>query len=210
MGEIRYISDLHLDGRGPFRVEHPEYACLEDWHRDLVADWNREVQAEDAVWILGDVCLTMREDVIAVLEQLNGDLNLIRGNHDKVEKYPFYKERFSQILDMADVLDSSRHVVLCHYPLESWNRKIWGSIHLHGHIHGNIWDAPSQLPNRYNAWSTALGCIPRTLDWFIDRYGYTQRYYEELANKCKALDPEALALEQERLTKGQSSLFEVS
>lgn len=178
--KIKYISDLHLDGRGPFRAEHPEYSCLAEWHKDFVQTWNSNVVASDYIWIVGDVCLTMTEAVKDVLSQLRGHLLLVRGNHDKVAKTPEYSIFFEQIHDIVEVADSGKAVVLCHYPLESWNRKIYGSVHIHGHIHGNIWDAPSALPNRYNVWSTALGGIPRTLDWLMERDGYQADYYQKL------------------------------
>ena len=28
------------------------------------------------------------------------------------------------------------HIVLCHYPMLSWNRRVHGSFHLYGHVHG--------------------------------------------------------------------------
>lgn len=177
---IKYISDLHLDGRGPFLEEHPEYATLETWHADVISAWNQNVCDDDIVWVLGDVCLTLNDSVREVLSQLKGHLNLVRGNHDRVDKYPYYLERFEQILDIADVIDGGHHVVICHYPLESWNRKIWGALHIHGHVHGNMWDY-STITNRYNAWSTALKGIPRTLDWFIETAGYNPDYYRTLA-----------------------------
>jgi calcineurin-like phosphoesterase family protein len=35
-------------------------------------------------------------------------------------------------------------VILCHYPFEVWDRKHYGAIPLHGHVHGEL----SKMSNR--------------------------------------------------------------
>lgn len=53
----------------------------------IIANWNQRVQADDQVYLLGDVAMVPNKpsafaEVAAVLEQLNGQLIIIKGNHD--------------------------------------------------------------------------------------------------------------------------------
>ena len=183
MPELKYISDLHLDGRGNLEEEHPGYSSLEQWHRDFVDKWNIEVSSDDIIWIAGDVCLNLSPAIEEVLKALKGHLNMTIGNHDSVTPRSAHHSYFEQILDIAHIVDKQRYVVVCHYPMDSWNRKIFGSCHVHGHIHDNFWDSPMVLRNRYNAWSVELGGVPRTLDWFMEQYGYDSGFYRTLADQ---------------------------
>jgi calcineurin-like phosphoesterase family protein len=59
------------------------------------------------------------------MKRLNGNITLIKGNHDKnVNSIP-YKELF---------IDNTM-IVLFHYPIEEWNGWYNNSIHLHCHTH---------------------------------------------------------------------------
>jgi len=73
------------------------------------------------------------------LDRLNGDKRLILGNHDNnIRK----STRFGEITQIKDFTFGRKenginiHIVLCHYPMSSWNRRIHGSWHLYGHVHG--------------------------------------------------------------------------
>ena len=41
--------------------------------------------------------------------------------------------------DLHEVKDGGQKIVLCHYPMHEWNGGFGkGTLHLHGHTHGNI------------------------------------------------------------------------
>ena len=96
---------------------------------------------------MGDFCLANHEKTEKILQKLNGRKFLIRGNHDKScngleryftwvgdikeakfthDQYPFIKEGETFCVEM------------CHYPLERWNRREHGTMHLYGHEHGAL------------------------------------------------------------------------
>ena len=79
-----YIADLHffhaaqnqqMDCRG--------FANLEQMHEYMIMKWNRKVQKNDEVVIIGDFSFGKSEETISLLHRLNGKLFLIQGNHDK-------------------------------------------------------------------------------------------------------------------------------
>ena len=72
-------SDYHFGswkGLSCFKVMSTEQ---ED---DAIAKWNSIVKDDDIVYYLGDFCDSGLEDCIQYRKKLNGDIILVKGNHD--------------------------------------------------------------------------------------------------------------------------------
>jgi len=133
---------VYVNYEGEKSLKNPEYRNLLDQaHNDwLVKEvFNKWVKRKDIVFILGDLSMAKRIDAEKFIDRLNGNKFLILGNHDK---NIHNSTRFSQITQIKDFTFSRKnpdiniHIVLCHYPLASWNRKMYGSWNLYGHVHG--------------------------------------------------------------------------
>ena len=102
--------------------------------KDVINKW---VKKKDTFFIVGDLSMAKRADAEKFLDRLNGNKFLVIGNHDKnIDN----STRFSQTTLRKD-FNFSRpginiHIVLDHFPLASWNRKVHGAWHLYGHVHG--------------------------------------------------------------------------
>ena len=142
---IWYTSDHHhfhkriteLTPRGKFTdADHHT-----EWLIDL---WNMQVNKSDTVYHLGDFNFSTRtEDWAKILRRLNGQIILIKGNHDddKVLKSIVTSGLIHSWHDYKETKIEGTKVVLMHYPIESWNRMQYGSFHLHGHSHGSLPDS---------------------------------------------------------------------
>ena len=142
-----YTSDLHLDHKRVLELSKRPFSSIDEMQTVLIANWNAKVSAGDDVYILGDSAFkatTLRW----ILPVLNGNKHIIRGNHDydevrKIEKLanePENKREFKNVWfhgDLHNVNDGDHYVMMCHYPMEEWHKSQKGSIHLHGHCHGN-------------------------------------------------------------------------
>lgn len=88
MSKVFFIADTHFGEEEIFRMSRENYRfrTCEIKDRILVENWNRVVQPEDIVYILGD----FGEPFVA--KHLNGIKYLIKGNHDtyKEEDYLTY------------------------------------------------------------------------------------------------------------------------
>ena len=122
----------------------------------IIQNWNAVVKPTDDVYILGDFAFQnsyMTPPTInVILWRLNGKKHLIIGNHDTwINKQTFNPRCFEEIVPYKEIREDGKFIILCHYPIESWNGKEYGSIHLHGHTH-----KPDSKPeiNRYN-----VGCM---------------------------------------------------
>ncbi len=135
--KVFFTADTHF-GHSLMREKRGyENRALMD--QDMVKIWNDIVSPEDHVYHLGDVSFHGRKYTAQFLWKLNGKIHLIRGNHDRAIKGDLEK-RFEWVKDMHTYKssDGKQRVVLCHFPLLTWDRAHYGTWHFHGHSHGNL------------------------------------------------------------------------
>jgi len=127
----------------------------EDMNNLLINNWNSVIQPLDEVYHLGDFSFAGHDATQKVLDRLHGIKYLIRGNHD----YDFVKRHENEFVWIKDyyvlkVHDKTleekqyhQHIVMCHFPFQSWENMTHGFWHLHGHSHGKM---PSGNTKRYD------------------------------------------------------------
>lgn len=142
----RPVFVLEKDAEGIIKeeriIQNPRYRqILDRIHNDwLIKDvFNAYVGKKDTVYILGDVSLAKRSDAEKFIDRLNGRKFLILGNHDRNIDTSTRFEQITQIKDFTySKFGLNIHIVLCHYAMLSWNRKVHRSFHLYGHSHGRL------------------------------------------------------------------------
>lgn len=139
-----YIADCHFFHRAlNQKMDKRGFSDVEEMNAYMVSQWNSRVRKNDEVIVLGDLSWGSLEQTEQILEQLQGKLFLIRGNHDRfIEDKRFDASRFGWIRDYAELNDNKRKVVLCHYPIACYNGQYRKDSQgnpktymLHGHIH---------------------------------------------------------------------------
>lgn len=103
----------------------------------LVERWNSVVSPGDTVYVLGDMFWCPTVEAILVLDKLNGQKLLIKGNHDRCNDSRFLK-KFVKAAEYLEVDDAGRKVVLCHYPIPCFKNHFYGWYHLYGHVHNSF------------------------------------------------------------------------
>ena len=171
-----YTSDLHFFHTNVLKYESRPFSSIDEMNEALIAKWNSRVSPSDEVYILGDFCFDKKGlRANAVLDRLNGQKFLIRGNHDYFVNAPgFDSSKFIWIKDYARIKDGGHSVILFHYPIAVWDKKHHNSIHLYGHIHSNKGDNhPLQwdLGNAFNVGVDVCDFEPKTLDELIAIHG---------------------------------------
>ncbi len=194
-----YISDCHfyhdklneqMDCRG-----FPDAQSLNHY---MIEQWNSRVRRKDEVVILGDFSIANARQTNEIINQLNGTLYLITGNHDHyIHDSEFQKERFVWIKPYGEMHDNKRKVILSHYPVFCYNgqfrltRKGSPSTYmLYGHVHNTEderlvrqfikitqestrmtkhSDTPIHVPcNMINVFCMYSNYVPLTLDEWIE------------------------------------------
>ena len=141
-----YISDLHFFHKGMNdRMDCRGFASLEEMNAVMLERWNEKVRPNDDVVILGDLSFGTPKKTNELLEQLNGRLYLITGNHDRfLSARDFDASRFKWIRPYAELSDEKRKVVLSHYPVFCYNGQYRVdqdgnpmTYMLYGHVHNS-------------------------------------------------------------------------
>lgn len=136
-------SDLHFGHKNVMKFCPQTRARFNDdvayMNNAMTEEWNNKAQPEDTVYILGDVAFMSGSDAGRMVNRLNGTKILIRGNHDrKTLKDTTFRSAFAEIHDYLDITYDGHKIVMFHYPIAEWDQMHRGSLHFHGHLHGNV------------------------------------------------------------------------
>jgi 3-oxoacid CoA-transferase subunit A len=167
---IFYTADLHLGHANIIRHCNRPFADVQEMNRMLIDNWNARVRNCDHVYIIGDLAYRSAESVSGMLEQLKGIKHLIVGNHDtKWMKCVDLGNYFASVEKLSEIEDTGRKVVLCHYPLMTWNDR--ESYMIYGHIHnnknGSYWSLLETMQHALNASVEINDYKPVTLEELI-------------------------------------------
>lgn len=141
MGKVFFTSDLHFGHENVLRFDNRPFASVEEMDAELVRRWNAKVDKGDLVYVLGDlIWKTRNDDAPALLQSLNGQIILIKGNHDRFLHNAKAKAALAAVKDYDDIVvhledGSPRRCILSHYFIPMYNGSRYGAIHLHGHSH---------------------------------------------------------------------------
>jgi len=137
MPNVFLISDTHFGHHNMYnftlhdgtRVRH-EFENVTEGDLAMIQNWNKVVGKKDKVYHLGDVFINRKAKFI--LNELNGDKVLIKGNHD-IFKLNDYTEFFRDIR-AYHVLDK---MIISHVPI---HRESLGKFvgNVHGHLHRGV------------------------------------------------------------------------
>ena len=146
MTNIWFTADHHFGHENIIKYVNRPFKDAAHMDAELIERWNSKVAPEDTVYYLGD--FTLSNNAYPYIEQLNGNIKFIFGGHD-YKWWPLssefilldWKHELLEPLVSLELPEFTSNgkflpVVLCHYPLLSWDRSHYGSIHLHGHTHG--------------------------------------------------------------------------
>lgn len=123
------------------RFDNRPFASVEEMDAELVRRWNAKVGKGDLVYVLGDlIWKTRNSDAHTLIESLNGQIILIKGNHDRFLHNAKAKNALAGIKDYDDICvtledGSVRRCILSHYFIPMYNGHRHQAIHLHGHSH---------------------------------------------------------------------------
>ena len=120
-----------------------DFSDVETMNELMIENINANVDAKDWLIHLGDWSFGGYDKIQEFREQINcNNVVLILGNHDHhiQRDVPKFRKMFNHIANYEELRitrkeDSNNTLILCHYPIISWNQMHHGSFMLHGHQH---------------------------------------------------------------------------
>lgn len=160
-----YTSDLHFDHGNIIAYESRPWDTVEEMNEGLIANINERVGGNDELYILGDFTLRSQHNRIVELREAIKckHVHLIVGNHDYFAKNAWAKDLFETITPYKEIYDGNQKLILCHFPILSWNRMSENSIHLYGHVHSRP-RLQHPHPHAYNVGVDVNDYYPVTLE----------------------------------------------
>ncbi len=149
---IYVTSDLHFSHENIIKFEpiSRPFVTVEDMNRKLIENWNSVVTNDDTVYVIGDFFMGKLDTIKGIYEQLNGNVIVVRGNHDTKNRIAIYEELGIPVKDIEYLTYKGRFFILCHFPItdERFSQMVTEQnsevITLYGHVHSN---APAGLVN---------------------------------------------------------------
>jgi calcineurin-like phosphoesterase family protein len=136
-----FTSDLHFKHNNICAYTDRSKVISQAEHDEWLIDlWNSQVNDWDDVYHLGDFCFSADiKRIESIIDQLNGNLHMIVGNHDKAYNFEKLKAsgKIASTGHYKEITIVDTKVCLFHFPVAAWHRQHYGSWHLHGHCHGN-------------------------------------------------------------------------
>lgn len=138
---IYFISDHHWGHKAIIWMSNRPFENIHEMNMHMIKKWNDVVGPDDEVYYLGDFMYKMNPNIFVknVLENLNGKIYSLLGNHDEryIRKYIHRLEWVKDRYELKYTHEDGKlyKFILDHYPIYSWKGMYKGTIHLHGHTH---------------------------------------------------------------------------
>lgn len=175
--KLFFTSDTHFGHENIIKYCNRPFKNVFEMNQVLVDNWNKVVPKDGVVFHLGDFALNLSNQATShIFHSLNGTKHLVIGNHEKcILNSAYIKGLFNTVNDISEIFVKDdeitykeQHIVMCHYPMITWNASHRGSWQLFGHVHGG-------LSNK-----GVINHPTSALDVGVDNHNFTPLSYEQV------------------------------
>lgn len=177
-----FIADLHFGHKNCLAFDNRPFNKIEEHDQYIIEEWNKVINLDDDVYILGDISWYGSEKTVEIFSSLNGNKHLIIGNHDKkLLRNAKLRSLFVEIADYKEIdIGDGKKIVLCHYPIPCFNKHYYGHYHFYGHVHNGFeWNMMENI-KRQMVELYDVPCNMFNIGAMIPYMNYTPRTLEEI------------------------------
>ena len=135
---IFFTSDTHFHHDNIIRFCDRPFSSVEEMDEALIKNWNDAIGPDDTVFHLGDFAWGGSDVWNSILQQLNGHIHLIVGNHDEKNLRQGYMKYFESVTYQKHITIEGKSIYLNHYPFLAFGgvyRGMDAVWQLFGHVH---------------------------------------------------------------------------
>lgn len=174
--KIFVVSDWHFFHNREFIYKARGFNNVEDMNNAIITNHNSLVNADDDVYVLGDLLLGGADSLekgLQLISSMNGKLHLVRGNHCTDKRWAAYGH-LPNVVEQQNAIYLNYHkyhFYMSHYPSLTGNLEKESlhqcTINLYGHTHQQT-NFYQDIPFMYHVGVDSHNCHPVTLDSAIE------------------------------------------
>ena len=129
----RVIGDLHFFDKNIIQMAPRPFKNIQEMNAHMIEKWNEDTDVYDTVLVVGDFFDTTnctKEQMFEVLDQLNGNIKLIVGNHDT--QLDWYREYGIDVIEYTIIKDE--FWIISHEPQYVSLAAPYANIFAHVHL----------------------------------------------------------------------------
>lgn len=176
--KIWFTADSHIGHRNIIKYCQRPFSNVEEMNETLICNWNKVVGKNDYVFHLGDFSVGGAAEWTSILDNLNGRIFLVLGNHDMNNVDQGFMRRFEDVAMQMLITIGKQRVYLNHYPFLCYGGAYRGTWQLFGHVHTSSCMSGLDGPRLQML-------FPRQYDVGVDNNNYTPISFEEVEVKIQ-------------------------
>lgn len=145
-----FTADTHFGHKNIIKHCKRPFLSVDEMNDTLIKNINQKITKSDRLFVVGDFCFRGGSPKYYLERITCKNVILIRGNHDPKNDYVGFKE----VHDIYQNTFRGHKIILCHYPLRTWNAAYHGSWHLFGHVHGHL----NKQPRNGKSFDVGVDC----------------------------------------------------
>lgn len=175
MSKIWFTSDTHFCHDRGFVYEPRGFSNIQEMNEAIVERWNSVVAPGDTVYHLGDAMLNDNVAGMEYLKRLNGNIIMVRGNHDTNARLTVYATA-PNVIEVGEYANVIKYkgisFYISHYPTMTSNLEKSSHIkehvvNLYGHTH-QMTNFYQNIPFMYHVGMDSHNCYPVDIDTIIE------------------------------------------
>lgn len=134
--EIWITADTHFNHNNIIEYCNRPFNNIKEMNETIISNWNSVVKKDDIVFHLGDFGFGTECMLNKIFVKLNGKINLILGNHDRLNKQTYRQLGFISVKNNHLLLLNDVKILLQHFPKRYGENQFIDILYLCGHTHG--------------------------------------------------------------------------
>ena len=123
---VFFTADQHFGHKNIIEYCNRPFSDVEEMNEALIENWNKTVDNNDKIFVLGDFALGNNDQIIKWGKSLKGNKMLILGNHDRAPKSVYLEAGFKEVSKYPIIWN--KQYILSHAPI-CWDNNVYGHIH---------------------------------------------------------------------------------